>query len=80
MDNATLLMRYLYLGSNQCFSLGKRKTLSANDIEAQLGFIKNMVVLNSEDFPLKLIKKVMKTDAVHWVHCLYNLFVFTGND
>lgn len=64
LDNATLLMRYLYLGSDQCFLLSKRKPLSADNIEAQLGFIKNMVLLGNEDFPLKLIKKVTKTNRI----------------
>lgn len=64
MDNATLLMRYLYLGSNQCFLLSKLKPLTADNIEAELGFIKNMVLLGNEDFPFKLIKKVTITNEV----------------
>lgn len=56
VDNVTSLMRYLYLGSNSCFLLSKRKPLTADD--TLLRFIRNMVVLGNEDFPLKLIKKV----------------------
>lgn len=77
LDNVTSLMRYLYLGSNQCFSLSKRKPLSASNIENQLGFIQNMVVVGNEDFPLKLIKKVTKIYAILFG---YNWLVITGND
>lgn len=75
LDNATSLVRYLYLGHNQCFLLSKRKPLSVTIIEAELGFIKNMVLLGHEDLPLKIIKKVT-TSGVLLVHCRYNLILY----
>lgn len=75
LDNTALLLRFLFLGNDKCHIISKRKPLIEANVESQLKCIAEMAVPPLDEYPFKLIERVIFSRNFYYLIYRFNVIL-----